>query len=474
MKIFHHDKPLIIILLLTLLGRGLYLQLQYPLWWDSHIYIAMGKFIASNGGIGFWEWFRAPFHPLFLGLIGKMGFSIIIFGKIFDIIWSLGAVYFFYRIAEHLFERRIALVGSIIFSFTPVFIMLSGLMLAEPLAVFLALAGVWAFLRQRFFWTGILLALSFLTRFHFGVWIIAVLCSLLLEQGRWKEKFHSLLTTMGGFIVPVSAYLISNQLLWGKALKPFTEAQVLVDSAVWFYERSAWLYVERFFLACPLYLFVFMYGYLFFRNKEWRNTKKTMLVVVTILTFAYFLSISHKEVRYLMTALPALAMMAAAGIVWTYDYLRRTSSAFIKPKSFVVLCIVALLLPLPFELSFERPPQFHNEIGEILGENESRAMIVSTDPSLGTYLTSTIVTLDGTPFAAEIYARHKGKYDVVYIGDCDLQCHPQNQTCLDQKHDFWTTVREENELVLEKNWTFRENDVEKRYSCTYMVFVPKN
>src|SRR3989338_4913484 len=67
--------PLALILVFSLFIRLMYIALNYPLWWDSHIYISIGKYIFSSGEIGIWESFRPLLHPFLLGIFWKLGFN---------------------------------------------------------------------------------------------------------------------------------------------------------------------------------------------------------------------------------------------------------------------------------------------------------------------------------------------------------------------------------------------------------------
>src|SRR3989338_5187944 len=125
------EKPFLAIILFSLLLRIIYTFVSYPLWWDSHIYIGIGKYIFSSGEIGVWESFRPLIHSLLLGLAWKLGINPTIFGKVLDIILSTLAVALLYIIAKRLFDKKVAIISALLFSLTPLFIMLTGLILTE-------------------------------------------------------------------------------------------------------------------------------------------------------------------------------------------------------------------------------------------------------------------------------------------------------------------------------------------------------
>ena len=97
--------PLLSILFLSLIVRIVYLSINWPLWWDAHIYIGMGKYIFSSGQIGIWESFRPLIHPTIIGAIWKLGLNPIVWGKMLDLIFSLTAIFLLYKINEKVFRR---------------------------------------------------------------------------------------------------------------------------------------------------------------------------------------------------------------------------------------------------------------------------------------------------------------------------------------------------------------------------------
>ena len=133
------EKPLWLILAAAILLRLLYLALNYPLWWDSHVYLSMGKFLFSNGKMGMWEPFRPLVHPLLLGAIWKSGLNTIIIGKVLDLIFSLASVFLVYRITEKIYSPRAAIIAGMAFATAPLFFQFSGLILSEPLAILFGL-----------------------------------------------------------------------------------------------------------------------------------------------------------------------------------------------------------------------------------------------------------------------------------------------------------------------------------------------
>ena len=74
-----------LIILLFLYIYFLHLDTNADLWWDSSVYIGMGKYIYSSGELGLYEASRPLIWPLILGFFWKLGLDVIFFGKLLNI-----------------------------------------------------------------------------------------------------------------------------------------------------------------------------------------------------------------------------------------------------------------------------------------------------------------------------------------------------------------------------------------------------
>ena len=100
------EYPLLSILFLSIIIRIIYLSINWPLWWDAHVYIGMGKYIFSSGQMGIWESFRPLIHPTIIGVLWKIGLNPIAWGKCLDLIFSITAVLLLYKINFKLFNKN--------------------------------------------------------------------------------------------------------------------------------------------------------------------------------------------------------------------------------------------------------------------------------------------------------------------------------------------------------------------------------
>jgi len=467
-KEFLLAHPLGLILTLTFLIRIGYIMLDYPLWWDSHIYLGMGKYVFSGGKIGIWENFRPLVHPLMLGFFWKMGLNSIMIGKGLDLLFSLLSVYLVYKIGDKVYSKEVGLFASTLFSFTPIFIIFSGLVLTEPLTLFLGLWGIYFFFKDSHliynYFSGLFLGLAFLTKFPQGGLFLACLVVILIYRKGWKDKICSGALLTGGFFTLVLPYLILNYFLYHNPFLPFLTGSEIINTSVWAYGSGIWYYPLEFFGKNPLYLLFFPALYFFFKQKCWKDASTSLFLLITFLFFSYFSYLSRKEVRYMIFALPFLALIVGNLVAQTYQGINSSTKKVLKKRAFIFLFLLFLLLPLPTSLHIERMPTFEREINQVITEKGLKGTILTSDPAFVSFLDQPIVTLNGMEFAPKIYSEQKGKYQLLFINDCDLSCDPADNLCKMNREQLLQEISFENKVHLQTQFK----------NCTYYILLPKN
>ena len=473
-KSFLLKYPLIFILTFSALIRIGYLLLNYPLWWDSHVYIGIGKYIFSNGQLGIWESFRPLIWPVILGIIWKLHLNPFIIGKLLDLILSIIVIYLTYRIANTLFSKTIALWSAIICSLTPLFIIFTGLILTEPLAIALGLWGIYVIISTfnpenqsinrslRLFFAGLLLGLSFLTKFPQGIWFGSTFLILLFQKEQWKQKIKTILSHSSGFLLIVIPYLWLNYHIYGNPFQAFIEGSKIVETSTWLYGTGLTFYITEFFFTFPIYLFSGYALYVGYKEKIYHKSVKKLLFLIPLLTILYFLYVPRKETRYLVTILPFLAILSAYAIIHLYNTLKQHSKPLITPSAFIILTALLIILSLPDVLYIEQTPIFDKEIKTAIDQYNITGTILTSDPAFVSFLDHRIVTLDGIKYAPIVYQRQKKQYQLLFLNDCDLPCPPQNKTCTTMKQTFIQQIKTENTLIFQK--TFK--------NCTYSLSIP--
>ena len=93
-------KLILGILIIALIARLILFFDYHPIWWDSAVYIGMGKYIFSLGNQGLWEPLRPIIWPIILGFFWKIKLDPLFFGRLLNVFLSLGAVYLTYIISK--------------------------------------------------------------------------------------------------------------------------------------------------------------------------------------------------------------------------------------------------------------------------------------------------------------------------------------------------------------------------------------
>ncbi len=468
-------QPLVLVLGISFLIRLLYLLIDYPLWWDSHIYISMGKYMFSGGKLGLWESFRPLLHPFLLGLAWKLNLDPFILGKIMDLLFSLLSIYLVYRIGEKIFNLRIAFWAALLFSLTPIFLMHTGLILADPLSLCLGLAGIYLILgnqnssHTKLALSGFLLSLAFLTRFPLGVWFGSVFLVLLIQKEKLLPKLKKLLPFSLGFGVPFLLNLWLNYYLYADPLQPFVTGSWIVTTATWLYGSGITFYFTNFFLRNPFYLLFFIGLYFYIKNRGWENKDRTILTIIAVLTIAYFIYVPRKEIRYMLAALPFLALFSSSAFITLINRLNLSKKPFVRPKSFLTLGIILLLVPVPTTFSIQKAPTFEKEILSAIDKYNITGMVLSSDPSFVSFLDNPIVTLDDMDFAPIIYQQQKGKYQLLFVSDCNFHCPPDSSECSSQREELLNSFAQENQMIFQKQAIFHTKE-----KCTYTMYLPRS
>ena len=185
-------------ILLFFLSIQSYLFLHYHyVFWDSGVYMGMAKYLYSHGEIGLWESIRPPFLPLLLGIFWKIGLPILLTGKALTFLFSLGSLYFVYRLGKQLTNWYVGLIATFIMVTSTSFLFLGTQVMSDIPSLFFALLGLFFLLEDRTFLAGLFLSMSFLTRFPQGFILIAVCLYLFFAWIQHRESFSHFLKKKG-------------------------------------------------------------------------------------------------------------------------------------------------------------------------------------------------------------------------------------------------------------------------------------
>ena len=214
-------KLILIVLAVALISRIVFFSDFHEIWWDSGVYIGMGKYLFSLGDIGLWEHIRPALWPAVLGLLWFVKLSPIIAGRALEIFLSLGIVWLSYIIARHYFDKKSALVSAVIIAFSSTFFFMGFHLYSEIPSVFFALLGVYLFAKDRHYLSGLSAGLAFASKFPSGIFIVCMGIALIFL----KPSLRKYVYLGAGFLTVFVPYLALNHLAAGSMFQPFIEAR---------------------------------------------------------------------------------------------------------------------------------------------------------------------------------------------------------------------------------------------------------
>ncbi len=454
------------------------------LWWDEAAYIAMGKWFFSSGRLALFDTLRPPLFPLFLGFFWKIGINPRVAGIISNFFFDIISAFLIYKISQSIVRREYQLLLPAFFLINPVVIFFNSLALTESLATMLLLFSVYFYLRKKYYLSGVFVGLTFLTRFPFGLILVALILQEFLFSHKWEKIFNPL-KIIFSFVLTILPYLAFNYHRYNHHLfYPFESALYTVSIAranndLFFYFTNV-LKTNPFFIfaVVPLALLIIQ----IFHHKL-LNKKEVFLLFLTavsfILPFAYFTHTSHKEVRYALSFIPFLAILSGYGIYYLCEWglhfvkgIKRRKIRSILAYSLLFLVILSgsgvfykyiwdrFSHPSRTDAIFNHKLNMVREnLSNYLNSLNSSTLILTNDIAWVYYTNDKVVSLIFPSLSVKILHIYKGKGGFIVLNTCQLKCYDNN--CLEKKRELMNVLS--NYTIMFKTESFGNN-------CTYVVY----
>jgi 4-amino-4-deoxy-L-arabinose transferase-like glycosyltransferase len=430
----HKQKCIISILLFTYtLFLVWYSFNDISVWWDEAVYIGMGKYIATGGHLGIWEIFRPPLLPLIYSFLYKLHIPIIFAGKIIVIISSVGSLYLTYRISETI-KKSSGIYSSIFLGLTPIFFLYSRVPMTDIISIFFVLMTLFCFIRQKYFLTGIFIALAFLTRFPQGlillpIGIMAIYKAYDKNLKKWMSNtIINLISIFAGFIILILPYLICNYILYGNIFEPFILASQAVSLSSELYNLGIFYYADSLFKIIPFVYLSLLFPLIFFKKEFFDNKnhkENYILILITVVSFLiYFFLQIHKELRYSLAFIPYLSILS--GVVFIYII------KIFKREKLILIVLIGWMMYLTFNsyLYFKDEGGYNyvvlnNHMDSLNGS------YLSTTPLPAVFGKVKIVSLfESYRSFNRSFEKNVDNLDGIFIKDCDIYCAEKNDTKL--------------------------------------------
>jgi len=450
------NKIICIILFLFFAAKFFTLPNYRIVWWDSAVYTGMGKYIYSFGNAGLWESTRPVAWPLMLGFLWKIGLNSVFAGRILEIIFGSLCILLTYLTGKKLFNEKTGLLASVFLALSPTFFFFNGIMLTETVSTFFSLAAVYFFIEKRYFASGTLLGMAFMTRFIQLLVFIAIALILALAKKSIKNYTNIFL----GFIVTTIPYLILNKILYSNALYPFFLQIALSKNSGWLNYHPISYYFIELFKENFLYL-IFIFGvFLLLKNKD---INKKIITFIFILFFAFFNSIKQKEMRFLIILLPYMYLLMSFLIVYIFDNLKNKTAR----DTLILLVIFSFIFSFnPTYIYYKNESNKNSQYIDLQDNFNKIAQgnIWISSPLISAFSDKKIGKLMYYPIFDEKkkneLIENAESADFIFLDACDLACKLHDTGCLNSK----------NELLESLKQRFKTAYYSKTKDCEQMIF----
>lgn len=354
---------------LTLLGImvfALVVRLYYffvsssqVLWWDECEYMLKAKNIAlGTPGTG-WGIERPILAPYIIAIFLKIGFGELGI-KFLMIFVSLGILALTYYFGRKLFDEKIALLGTFIFSITYLNLFYTARILLNIPELLIGLLMTYFFYisyeegNKNYLWLVLIFsAFGFLLRFTAAIYgFVMILFILGLRDFKpFKDKKFILALVIFAVIGIIAFFALGfnfsnlqNALYGALLIQHAGESTFTIFTS---YLQTIPVTIGYMFLICML-LGIVSYFYRFVLLMD-RNFKKPMdsltksrlfvLIWIVISLGVYGLVINHFEDRYLMMIFPMLCLLAAQGIMSVYG----VAEKYGKNIALVIVVVIVMI-----------------------------------------------------------------------------------------------------------------------------------
>lgn len=425
-----------------------------PTIWDSSIYIGMGKHLYTLGEIGLWESFRPPLLPILYGLVWKIGLPAVPASRILAFSLSFGGIFAFFYAVKDMADYEAGLYATGMLLSTYIFISKSTMLLTGISSALILFLSVWLYEREEYVYSGIVLALAFLTRFPAAIGgpvLVAFTVLKYWRDNKVKESIIDSLKLSGAFFVTISPYLILNQIYLGNFLQPFINAVQVPAAAGTKYVFGLYYLIEVVKFN-PLLILSIPGIYIAWKAREERYLVHT---IVLLSAYGFFTVFPHKEPRYMLLFLPFMAFIASRSFEKIGEVIQNEN--YLK-WGFVALTALGMIF---FTFQAYEANNYVNEDAQTFYQQSSNlsGFVASNSPTLMAYGDIKFKGLPPT-YLPELYSSLEGRVDYYAINSCAWYCTESMKGCRDTINRFTSNLTE----------NYRKTYELKGRSCNYTIY----
>src|SRR3989338_3872097 len=433
---------------------------HYPnadLWWDSSVYLGMGKYIYSLGETGLYEESRPLVWPLILGVFWKFGLDAAFFGRLAVLIFSIGTIISAYFIALELFNKRTALLSSILLAFSPTFFLFSSIMFTEIPAAFFVMLGLYFLIKRKYNLAGLVFGIAFMTRFFQISMIFPVYLFFIYLVYKGKLTIKQFLASILFFLIPVLPYLTLNFLIFRNPLHSFVLQAWMTKFTGWIFYQPFSYYFANLLGENILVLFSILGTFFIFKKEK---DMKLIIPSAFLLAFLPYNFAAHKEMRFLIFLFPLLYILASYGIIKFSEYFSKYG------KTALFLIIIIGVFHVAPQLRLDNYDDQLDPFYDFMENKDVKKGLWISNPSFIAHTDAKADELIYYPLYNTdkiIYLSTKiSNAKHILINSCDiLPCPPYEKECNEEHEKFIA--------LLAKNFKTELN--EKHDGCNYYIFT---
>lgn len=450
---------IIIIISFFIFANIVFLAFYNDVWWDSSVYIGMGKYMFSSGKSGLWEESRPLIFPFMLGFGNLLSVNAIYFGRIVSIAFASLILFMTYRVGTRLFSKNTGLLAAFFTAFSFTFLFFSPNILTELPSTFFVLLAFYYFLESRFFLAGIFSGIAVMTRLFqlftlIGAGLIFLLCFF-----RKPHFYRKLSYVVLGTSLVALPYFLLNYYIYSDMLLPFKVQSHLTKTTGWMLYREHGFYFISLFRENFFVVFLLALPFFFKRNYKFYALALTPLIYILLFSF-----VKHKEMRFMLVILPFIYLLLAYCMLQIYEGISKKGLAF---GFFSLMAVAWLLMTLAqfkevAAYKYQRDDEALVYFQDYLKNNKGKVWI--TNPLYSLYSDAKI---DGLLYfyssgnLIDFVNKNKGKADMVLFNNCDVPCPPAG---LDP-------LCEESRKILHDSFSSLKKAYDKEISnCRYLIF----
>ena len=466
-KVLNIDYLILILITLFLIVKVPYLFKAHNVIWDEAVYLGMGKYLFSQGNIGFWEIVRPIGYPLILGLIWKTGLNYIFFSEAIALLFSVGSIILTYLIGSSIVNRKMGFIAALILAITSVFFLYTNYILTAIPSTFFILWGIYIYLKKHsLFLAGILCGTGALFRFPQGIILISFIVAIFISSRKNISCFIKKSTLFtSGFILIHIPFLIFNYFMYNKEtskiyhalFRPwilgswaqFNPAESIITNTISKHLYNIFYYVIQLLKENTLFIFIIP-GLIYILRKKLPKKDKFNIILTTFLIYLiYFTYISNKQVRFLLVFLPYASLIAAYGFYYSFLHSKKDRIRILIVL-FVVISLVGVISRdfnyYNWRLKEELP--LVNDYYKFFAGKDITGPILTTDPVPAVYVDAKFIPFYfSVDTGHQIYTLNKDSAFATIFSPESFYCSQDDKECNAKLTKLAQLVKENNKLI---------------------------